>query len=117
MKLETFDCDGVTVVVFIAHGLIASNVDVLKQAMPGLIASNARFVFDIGDLEFVDSVGLGTLVGCLKQARQQAGDIRMCRVSEAVSRIFELVKLERVFQFYGSMEEAVNSFASQKMVE
>lgn len=112
MKLETFECDGITVVVFIARGLIASNVDVLKQAMPDLIGANTRFVFDLGDLEFVDSVGIGTLVGCLKQVRQKAGDIRMCRASQAVSRIFELVKLERVFQFYGSMEEAVTSYAS-----
>lgn len=112
MKLETFECEGVTVVVFIARGLIASNVDALKQAMPALIESNTRFVFDLGDLEFVDSVGIGTLVGCLKQARQKSGDIRMCRACEAVSRIFELVKLDRVFQFYGSMEEAVSSYTT-----
>jgi anti-sigma B factor antagonist len=113
MELESLDCNGVTVVIVIARGLIASNAAAFKQAAHKMIEANNRLIFDLGELEFVDSVGLGTLVGCLKRIRQKEGDIRICRASQSVIRIFELVKLNKVFQFFDSIDTAVASFSGK----
>lgn len=110
MNVEIIDLDGKTVVSISGRELMAGNVRNFKEAVAETLESRDKIVMDLGNLEFIDSVGLGALVTCLKRVRQRQGEIKLCRLSDSVGHLFHLVKLERVFQIFDSLDAALASF-------
>jgi anti-sigma B factor antagonist len=79
----------------------------LKEVLSELVgAGTVRIVVDLGETIFLDSSGLGALIGGLKSARQAGGDLRIARVSPAVMTVFELTNLDRVLRARESVEAA-----------
>lgn len=67
-----------------------------------------RVLVDLSDTSFMDSSGLGGLVGSLKLARQAGGDLRVFGVGPQVREVLRLTSLDRVFTPYPSAAEAVS---------
>ncbi|HEX5729979.1 STAS domain-containing protein [Microbacterium sp.] len=65
-----------------------------------------RIVVDLSAIDFMDSSGLGALVGCLKSARQAGGDLRIAAPSTQVSMVLRLSNLDRVLASFDSAEAA-----------
>ena len=79
----------------------------LKEILSELVqAGTTRIVVDMGATTFLDSSGLGALIGGLKSARQAGGDLRIARVSPAVMTVFELTNLDRVLRARESVDSA-----------
>ncbi len=79
----------------------------LKEILSELVAAGTtRIVVDLGETTFLDSSGLGALIGGLKSARQAGGDLRIARVSPAVMTVFELTNLDRVLRARDSVDSA-----------
>ncbi|WP_368499788.1 STAS domain-containing protein [Herbiconiux sp. A18JL235] len=72
-------------------------------------AGRARVVVDLGAVTFMDSSGLGALVGCLKTARQAGGDLRIAAPNDQVMMILRLSNLDRVFKAHESPEVAFHA--------
>ena len=60
----------------------------------------------MGETSFLDSSGLGALIGGLKAARQAGGDLRVARPTPAVVSVFELTNLDRVLRARDSVDTA-----------
>jgi anti-anti-sigma factor len=69
-----------------------------------------RLIVDLGEVSFVDSSGLGAVIGGLKVTRQSGGDLRIARANEQVKLVLELTSLNRLLQPYESLEEALEGF-------
>ncbi len=79
----------------------------LKEILSELVTGGTnRIVVDMGETTFLDSSGLGALIGGLKSARQAGGDLRIARVSPAVMTVFELTNLDRVLRARESVDGA-----------
>jgi anti-sigma B factor antagonist len=63
-------------------------------------------VVDLGGTEFMDSSGLGALIGCLKLARQAGGDLRIANVRPQVRMVLELTSMHRVLTPYDTADAA-----------
>ena len=64
-------------------------------------------VVDLSGVAFVDSSGLGALIGGLKRARQAGGELRIAAPGKQVRMVLELTKLIRVLRPYESVDEAL----------
>ena len=64
-------------------------------------------VLDLTDLEFIDSTGLGVLVGALRRARSQGGDIRLAGARPGIRRVLSVTGLDRVFELFATVAEAM----------
>jgi anti-sigma B factor antagonist len=69
-----------------------------------------RMVVDLTDASFLDSSALAVLVRAVKRCRMRGGDVRLCGVQPSVRLIFELTRLDRVFDMFVDADEAVRSF-------
>lgn len=79
----------------------------LREAVTEAIASGRpRIVVDLGAIDFMDSSGLGALVGCLKAARKAGGDLRISAPSSQVEMVLQLSNLDRILTSYATAEEA-----------
>lgn len=77
--------------------------EVVSEVVSG---GTSRVVLDLGGTEFMDSSGLGALIGCLKVARQAGGDLRIANVQPQVQMVLELTSMNRILTPYGSVEAA-----------
>lgn len=83
----------------------------LKQQLTDAVAGGAQqLVIDMAGVTFIDSSGLGALIGGLKAARLAGGDLRIARAGEQARLVLELTRLDRVLQAYATVEEAVAGY-------
>lgn len=66
-----------------------------------------RVVVDLTDVTFLDSTALGTLVGAVRQAREQGGTLRIVTPTSPAARIFELTGLDRALELHATLAEAL----------
>ena len=93
--------------------LDASNASELKRDIAPLLQANTKVVLDLSRVRFMDSSGLGAMLSCLRQLTARKGDLKLCGLSKQVRSAFELVRLHRIFDIYGSKADAVLAFQAK----
>ncbi|NED99127.1 STAS domain-containing protein [Phytoactinopolyspora halotolerans] len=92
---------------------VAGEIDVytapkLREQLVEIVdAGQYHIVVDMQRVEFLDSTGLGVLVGGLKRVRQYEGSLRLVCTQERILKIFRITGLTKVFPIHGSVEEAL----------
>ena len=81
----------------------------LKQEMVDLLNRGmVNLVVDLNGVEYLDSTGLGVLIGGLKRAREREGDLRLICDNMRILRIFEITGLTKIFDIDRSEAEALD---------
>jgi anti-sigma B factor antagonist len=92
---------------------VAGEIDVytapkLREALIDLVnAGKHHIVVDVERVEFLDSTGLGVLVGGLKRVRAHNGSLRVVCTQERLLKIFRITGLTKVFSIHDSVSDAV----------
>jgi anti-sigma B factor antagonist len=92
--------------------LVGGEVDVytaprLRERLVELVDGGARkVVVDLGRVEFLDSTGLGVLVGAHKRLRAAGGSLALVCAREPLLKIFRITALDQVFPLYDSVDTA-----------
>lgn len=92
---------------------LAGEVDVytspkVKQEIVNLLnAGTNKMIVDLTGVEYLDSTGLGVLIGGLKRARERDGDLKLICDNVRILRIFEITGLTKIFDIYRSEPEAL----------
>lgn len=82
----------------------------LKEAVDSAVGEGHRLVVvDLGETTFLDSSGLGALVGGLRAARAAGGDLRIARASTQVTTVLALTTMDRVFRSFASVDDALQA--------
>lgn len=103
--------DDVTVVVVPGISLDASNAKEFKQGLtPLLNTQSSKVVFDLQQVQFVDSSGLGGLLSCLRQLAAVGGELKLCGMAKPVRDLFALVRMDRIFDIFSSQADAIGAF-------
>ena len=80
----------------------------LRQAIIDLVEGGAtRIVVDMEMVDFLDSTGLGVLVGGLKRVRVKDGSLSIVTTQDKILKIFDITGLSRVFDIHPSVDAAV----------
>ncbi|MEX2584938.1 MAG: STAS domain-containing protein [Balneolaceae bacterium] len=69
-----------------------------------------NIVADLGKVGFMNSSGLGMLIGGLTTVRKAGGDLRIANATDKIESLLVVTKLITVFKHFTSVEEAVKSF-------
>ena len=79
----------------------------LKSLIEETVAEGRpRVVIDLTEVAFIDSSGLGALIGGLKATRRAGGDLRIAHVPEQVMTVLRLTNLDRVLGAHPSVADA-----------
>ena len=71
-----------------------------------IVAGHVNLVLDLSDCAFVDSTGLGALIGARRRVHAFQGSLTLVCPTEAVMKVFTITGLEKVFDIRDSMESA-----------
>ena len=79
----------------------------LESLIPSLITSGrTTLVFDLSGLAQIDSTGMGRFIDTYSRLRKRGGEMRLAGVEGAVKTAFRVTRLDGVFSFYPTVEEA-----------
>ena len=82
----------------------------LRESLVDLVNAGRYFlVVDVEKVDFLDSTGLGVLVGGLKRVRANDGNLRVVCTQERLLKIFRITGLTKVFSIHDSVADATTS--------
>jgi anti-sigma B factor antagonist len=92
---------------------VAGEIDVytapkLREQLIELVSDGSyHIVVDLEKVDFLDSTGLGVLVGGLKRVRNHDGTLRLVCTQEKILKIFRITGLTKVFPIHSSVGDAI----------
>ncbi|MCD6116940.1 STAS domain-containing protein [bacterium] len=76
--------------------------------------TKVNVVVDMSEVHWMNSSGLGMLMGALTTLRGSSGDLRLASISDRVRRPIEVTKLDSVIKIFASVDDALNSFNEEE---
>lgn len=115
MRIEERN-DGPALIIAVKDERIDSrNAGDLNQKIRDSINAGQRWiVLDIGDVEFVDSSGLGSIVSALKLFGDD-GDLLISGARQPVLALFKLTRMDKVFRLFATSAEASATAAAEAL--
>ncbi|MEO1980663.1 MAG: STAS domain-containing protein, partial [Fuerstiella sp.] len=110
-KLE--DAPGI-LVLQLTGNLDAQNSEYLMDCVQGHIEDGIdRIILNCAELDFISSVGLGTLIRAMTRLKKQGGTVALAGARGAVADVIRLVRLNRLANIYGNVAEAAAALKQQ----
>jgi anti-sigma B factor antagonist len=81
----------------------------LRDRLAGLIEQRPSIVVDLDDVGFIDSTGIGVLVGGVKRARSNGGELSLVCTQRRILKVLEITGLTQVFSVYESVDDALDT--------
>lgn len=106
LGLELSERDG-WVVLAVSGEVDVATAPRLREKLVGLVGEGrSRIVVDLEKVDFIDSTGLGVLVGALKRVRTNDGDLALVCTGPRILKVFEITGLTKVFAIHRTVDEA-----------
>lgn len=91
--------------------VLGEETEALRSRLKQLVAAgHSRIILDLGEVIYIDSVGLSTLVSSYTSARVQGGDLKLLHLPVGVHQLLQITRLSTVFEIYNNLEAAIRSF-------
>ncbi|HXY78589.1 MAG TPA: STAS domain-containing protein [Candidatus Acidoferrales bacterium] len=82
----------------------------LRETVKKLLPLNPKVVMNLGEVNYIDSGGLGTLVSLYTSARNAGGAVKLTKLSKRVGELLQITKLLTIFEVFDDVEAAARSF-------
>lgn len=91
----------------------AQNARLFRDELTVLLnAGSASLILDMSAVDFVDSSGLGALVGVFKSIGPR-GDLALASLRPPVEKMLKLTRMDRVFRLFGTLDQALEAVAGE----
>ena len=108
MRLNVRRADSYAVVEVSGHVDISSSPELRQACLVLVRARTPAILFDMRDVNYLDSSGVATLVECLQHMAGYGGKLALIGAGKSTRDVFAIARLDKVFTFYDSEEEALN---------
>jgi anti-sigma B factor antagonist len=110
MQINVEDKGGIAVYRMTGDIDINTSPDVKKSFDRTISAKKNKVVINLKDVGYVDSSGLATLVEILKNLRSYGGKLKLTNLSGKVKGLFEITKLDKLFDIVAEEKDALGAF-------
>src|SRR5436853_7000899 len=110
LKIDTRTTEGVAVVSCSGWIVFGDEASALRSEVKKILNSSKKIVLDLSEVSYIDSGGLGTLVGVYSSARSAGADIKLAGLGQRVRDVLQITKLVTVFEVYDNAQKARAAF-------
>lgn len=111
MKLKSRTQDGVFILEVRGKVMGGPDASAFQDAVKNAIAEgHKKFIFDLGGVDWMNSSGLGILIGGLTTIKNAGGELRLAHVTEKIQSLFMITKLVTIFKSYETVQEALKDY-------
>jgi anti-sigma B factor antagonist len=112
MKVSTRQIDGVTILDLGGRITLGEGSVQLRDTVRDLLAKGSKkILLNLGDVNYIDSSGIGELVSAYTTVRNQGGDLKLLNLTKKVHDLLQITKLYTVFDIKDDEAGAVAAFA------
>ncbi len=112
MITSTRQVGGVTIVDISGRIVLGEESAALRQLVCDLLSKGHKgILFNLGNVNYIDSSGLGNLVGAFTSVRKQGGELKLLNLTNKVHDLMQITRLYTVFDIMDDEDVAVKSFA------
>mgnify|MGYP001820588219 CR=1 FL=1 len=104
------EMNGITIVEVGGELIVGNRQDLKDTVLERLESGDRRFLIDFSSSSYIDSSGLGVLVSLSKKIRESGGALRLAGLNEDLRTLFELTKLDTLFQIADTRAAALSDF-------
>jgi anti-sigma B factor antagonist len=113
LQIVEKESGGVTILALSGRITLGEESNQLRSHIKEMLSEGAkRLVLDLGDVSYIDSAGLGTLVAGYTSSQSQGAMMKLANLTKRFREQLNITKLVTVFDVYDSVEAAVKSFAA-----
>jgi anti-sigma B factor antagonist len=73
-------------------------------------SGTSKFIFNMGQVDYIDSTGLGAIVMCSTGVRKAGGSAKLLNLNRRNIELLVMTKLATIFEIFTDEQDAVNSF-------
>lgn len=110
LKISSRTVDGILVLTCSGRIVFGEESSLLRDTVKQAIPNNKKIVLNLGEVNYIDSGGLGTLVALHTTAYNAGGTIKLANLTKRVGDLLQVTKLLTVFDVHNSEYEALESF-------
>ena len=111
MKTSSRQVDGVTIVDCSGRITLGEGSVTLRDTVRELLGkSNKKILLNLGDVNYIDSSGIGELVSAYTTVKNQGGELKLLNLTKKVHDLLQITKLYTVFDVKDDEAAAVKSF-------
>ena len=88
---------------------------VLRERIVSMLAGTPKFIINLKGVDYIDSEGLGMLVGLLVSARNRGGELKLASPHKRVRDLLRRTNLDAVFSVYENNYDAVAAFGKKQV--
>jgi anti-sigma B factor antagonist len=107
LKIEKRQVDGVNIVSCQGRIMFGDEANALRDFLKQALTETPRMVLNLSGVTYIDSGGLGTLVGVYSSARAAGFEIKLTGLGQRLHDVLQITKLATVFQVFDSEQEAL----------
>ncbi len=108
--------DGVMLVDLRGRITLGPETEALRTKLKDLVnAGQMHIILNLGEVTYLDSVGLSTLVAGYTSTRNAGGDLKLLHLPRGVQQLLQITRLSTVFEIYEDLATAVGSFKSEDL--
>ena len=112
MKVSSRQVDGVTILDLSGRITLGEGSVQLRDAVRDLLAKGQKHILlNLGDVNYIDSSGIGELVSAYTTARNQSGELKLLNLTKKVHDLLQITKLYTVFDVKDDEASAIASFS------
>jgi anti-sigma B factor antagonist len=82
----------------------------LRERGRNTLAGTPKVVVDLNEVDYIDSGGLGILVGLWVSARNKGGELKLVSPTQRIKELLRRTSLAKIFRVYVNIDEAVAAF-------
>ena len=113
MKVSTRQLKEVTIVDLSGQIKLGEGTSVLRDTVKDLVEKgHKKILLNLGDINYIDSSGIGELVGAFTSVRNQGGELKLLNLTKKVHDVLQITKLYTVFHVLDDEATAVAAFNS-----
>jgi anti-sigma B factor antagonist len=111
MKTSTRQVGDVTIVQMKGRIVLGEESASLRDLVRDLLSNgHTKILFNLRDVDYIDSSGLGSLVSAFTSVKKQGGELKLLDLTNKVHDVLQITKLYTVFEIMDDEAFAVNSF-------
>jgi anti-sigma B factor antagonist len=110
MEIRMREQDGVAILSLSGRLDLASGATLKEHFKRLAEKETAQVHLNLGEVEFINSSGLGALVSIMKEVRLMKGRLTLSNLASYVQEIFEITQLSHIFEIYSTEDEALATY-------
>jgi anti-sigma B factor antagonist len=111
MKMNEKAKDGIVVLELSGKIMGGPDASLLNDKLHELIeAGKTQVIADLGKVNWMNSSGLGILIGALTTMRNNGGDLKLANITDKIQSLLMITKLLTVFETFDTVDTAIESF-------